>query len=51
MYHSKYCTEKILTLKYEMTLPEFLDLRESIDCMEAMETARHKDQEIEAKKE
>lgn len=51
VYRSQYCTETILTLKYGMALPEFLDLKEYVDCMEAMDVARQKDHEIEQKRE
>ena len=45
IYRSKFNKETLRDLKYKLTLPELMDLREYIDCNDALEAAQHKDSE------
>ena len=38
-----------MDLKYRLTLPDLMDLKEYIDCNTALKSASHADQEAESK--
>lgn len=44
MYNSKYCKEDILTLKYGMSLREFMAHKENVKILEFMDAAHNVDE-------